>query len=136
MRIVLMGLCLVQMAFAQVTVTVNTLTDDFPEGSFSTMTNTGDLRGCLNYLNTVSSTPKTIQFSVSGTILLNGTLPVLNILDGDNSTVNFNSTASVITLNAQNQYQALIARQGAITINSTNFQNCLAQGGAGGSGGG
>ncbi|MDP1607932.1 MAG: autotransporter outer membrane beta-barrel domain-containing protein [Chlamydiales bacterium] len=136
MRIVLFGLILVQVAFAQVTVTVTTLTDDFPDGSFTPGPNTGDLRGCLNYLNTVSSTPKTIEFGVSGTISLNGTLPVLNLLDGDQSTVNFNTTNSNITIDAQNQYQALIARQGVITINSTQFQNCRAQGGSGGAGGG
>jgi len=123
---------------AAVVVTVNDDSDSLmPTGSFNTSNLTGNLRGCLNYLNTVSDVANSVTFTAPLQITLSAPLPVLNLINSDPSaTLSFNVSDKTITLDGAGQYQGFVAKQGTVSIVRVNFQNCVAQGGIGGSPGG
>lgn len=82
-------------------------------GSFTVGTLSGDLRGCLNYINSqASGATYDIQFSGAGAITLANMLPVINLY-GSN-TVTFNSNAASVTLDGANTYNGLFVRQGIV----------------------
>ena len=121
---------------AAVQVIVNDYSDsNMPSGSFNTTSLTGDLRGCLNYLNTVSDNSNDLSFTSTQTITLHAPLPVLNLVN-PNAVLNFNVSSKTITLDGAGQYQGIVAKQGTVSFVRVNFQNCVAQGGLGGNPGG
>lgn len=127
---------------AAVTLTVNPGAEAMSPGvgTFNTGTMIGDLRGALNYINTLGSAPAdptfNIVFSSSGTITLNAMLPVINLFSAN--TVNMNtSSPQTITIDGNASVNnGLFTRQGNVTLNGMTIQNCRATGGNGGAKGG
>ena len=100
----------------------------------------GDLRGCLNYINVQGAVAETfnITFSLSAgneTITLGAQLPILNLavaniinLNGDNSA----GSGVAITLNGSNTRRGFFIRQGTVLIENLTFQSMRATAGSSG----
>jgi autotransporter-associated beta strand protein len=129
--------CIFTMMFQQLlgtTLNVNVLTDASGNYSGSGSGTTGDLRYCLNYLNTLPAGSHAIQFDVSGTITLSKMLPVVNLFQVNTLTIN--PTSAAITIDGASLYRGFLVSQGTVTIQDMTIQNCLARGGDGGQYGG
>ncbi len=114
--------------------TVNTNSDShFPLGTFSG--SSGDLRGCLNFINKNPGTYD-IQFSSNYTITLNNMLPVVDLFSGTNIVTMNTTSPKTIIIDGQSNNRAFVIRQGTVSLNGMTLQNCFAHGGDGGSFGG
>jgi len=96
----------------------------------------GDLRGCLNYINSrIGGYSYDIQFSSAGSIFFGQMLPVVNLYG--NNTININVTSpQAVTLNGSSVHPGLFVRQGDVEINGITFGDCYSVGGNGVNGGG
>ena len=98
----------------------------------------GDLRGALNYFNTVTDISNAIIYNGIGgltqTIPLMSMLPVVNLYTAAGLT--FNATNGTVIIDGQNLYRGIIAKQGSVNFTRVGFTNCVAHGGDGGAGGG
>ncbi|MDE3046629.1 MAG: hypothetical protein KGJ02_08335, partial [Verrucomicrobiota bacterium] len=122
------------------TYTVTVATDSLvPNGSFSSGTNTGDLRGCLNAVNKGAPGTYIIAFSsaVSSAITLSGMLPLLNLTQSSNilTVDGSGATGGVVTISGASTYPGFFAYQGTVTLQNLTVENVLSQGGHGSGGG-
>ncbi len=115
------------------------------EGSFTVGTLSGDLRGCLNYINTVTTSSADsfdITFALTSgneTITLAAILPALGLAQANTITVNGDNSSgsgTQITLSGGSSFPGFFVRQGTVTLSNLTLSNLLSQGGTGGFGAG
>ena len=127
-----------------VSLTVNVAGDSTATGTFTLGTLSGDLRGCLNYINSQSiATTYNVNFALTAgneTINLAGSLlPPINLARANTVVIdgsNLSGSGNMITVNGNNVQRGFFFVQGTGTVQNINIANALAKGGAGGSGGG
>ncbi|WP_220716068.1 hypothetical protein [Candidatus Rhabdochlamydia porcellionis] len=111
----------------------------------SSTSSSGDLRGCLNYINTQTiSTTDTfnITFNVpssSKTISLSQSLPIVNLVNTNTVTINGINNGDQIVINGNNLYRGFFIRQGNVKLENITLSNTSAtsnDGGINGGGGG
>lgn len=128
-----------------VTLTVNTNTDLpnlYPGGQtdFSGATS-GDLRYCINYILNEQAQGVTQDYELVFApniefIQLSDKLSMINLLGSDTIIIGNPDPASPVTILGNTGINGLFIRQGAVTLQNLNFQNCNAAGGGGNDGGG
>jgi hypothetical protein len=128
-----------------VTLIVNTntdLPDLYPGGQtdFSGAT-TGDLRYCINYILNEQAQGIIQDYEIVFTanveaIQLRDKLSMVNLLGTDTIVIGNPDPASPVTILGGTGINGLFIRQGIITLQNLNFQNCNATGGSGNDGGG
>ncbi len=121
--------------FALTTLTVTSPSDNSP-GTFGDV---GDLRYCLNTMNTQLNTTiddYAIVFDSPMTIQLNGILPIINNSANPVSiTIGNPGSIPTVTIDGNsNAYSGFFIPMGNVTIQNMNFQNLTAAGGNGGDG--
>ena len=119
-----------------VSLTVNLAGDSTATGTFNLATLSGDLRGCLNYINSQSvATTYNVNFALNAgneTITLPGQLlPPINlarantvIIDGSN----LSGSGTMITINGNNVQRGFFFVQGTGTLQNINIVNAIAKG--------
>ena len=128
-----------------VTLTVNTDTDtpiSHPGGQTdSSGATSGDLRYCINYIlnEQAQGTPQDYQIIFAAgieSIQLGAKLSMVNLLGADTIVIGNLDPAPPVTITGSSGTGGLYIRQGTVTLQNLNFQNCNAIGGSGGDGGG
>lgn len=111
-------------------------------GVFNNVTNQGDLRGVLNYVNTQggsSSDIYNVSFNLGGSnsIQLQAMLPIINLnanpvvnIDGANG----GGANPSIVIDGNSLYRGFFAEKGQISLQNLTIQNVNAMGGNGGNG--
>lgn len=128
-----------------VTLTVNADTDLsnlYPGGQtdFADAT-TGDLRYCINYIlnqqaQGIVQDYEIVFASNIESIQLTNKLSMVNLLRTDTIIIGNPDPAKPVTILGGTGLGGLFIRQGAVTLQNLNFQNCNTLGGGGGNGGG
>lgn len=121
-------------SFAITTCSVSLSSDDNPNG----MGNPGDLRFCLNQMNTsldAFSDNYIIDFEYPMTITLNGILPIINnSMNPVDITIGSSNPAVIVTIDGNGLYNGFFIPHGNVTIQNIHFQNMVSRGGNGGDG--
>lgn len=148
-RLIKLGIVILSLAFievdAAVTLTVNTSTDipnSEPGGQTdSPGATSGDLRYCINYILNEQAQNNSNDYEIvfaTGieSIQLNNKLSMVNLLGSDTIVIGNADPVSTVTILGATGTAGLFIRQGTVTLQNLNFQNCSAVGGNGGDGGG
>lgn len=128
-----------------VTLTVSTDTDtpnSYPGGQtdFNGATS-GDLRYCINYILNEQAQGNSVDYEIvfaNGieSIQLGAKLSIVNLLGSDTIVIGNPDPASPVSILGSTGTGGLFIRQGAVTLQNLNFQNCNATGGNGSDAGG
>lgn len=128
-----------------VTLTVNTNTDLpslYPGGQTDfTGATTGDLRYCINYILNEQAQGIAQDYEIVfgngvDSIQLNDKLSIVNLLGADTIVIGNADPSSFVNIIGGTGTGGLFIRQGGVTLQNLNFQNCNANGGNGNDGGG
>jgi hypothetical protein len=130
-------------AHAALTLTVTTNTDLpnlYPGGQADSLIS-GDLRYCINYILDQQAQTTTQDYNIVfapgvTSIDLGDKLSIVNLLASDVIVIGNPDPNSPVTIVGNTGTSGLFIRQGTVTLQNMNFQDCNATGGTGGGGGG
>ncbi len=99
----------------------------------STSSTSGDLRFVMNQIQGLQATgtagPFNITFTAPSPILLNGPLPIINLMNADTVSI-----TGPMTIDGQSNTRIFFAAQGTVNLTDLTLQNGNAKGGIGGAG--
>ena len=100
-------------------------------GTFNPTSSSGDLRGCLHYINTTTiSAPDTfnITFNIPSdqTISLEKLLPIVNLVNTNTVIIDGTNSGDQIVIDGDGSFRGFFIRQGAVTLENITLSNVSA----------